>query len=159
MEYYQYQEPPQNQSNSIAGTDAQEQSGKVIDPTPILRLLLEPRSLVITHGYLYTRHLHGISGTHCDVFAPSTYEDLNTLIEEHRRLEHEVQVTFARDIANRGLLGSEILRNQFAQAAESTRREKDAGEVICLKRQTRTSLTCRVVEKTSTAVGKLLKLR
>lgn len=35
-------------------------AGKPIDPTPILSLLLEPRSLVITTSSLYTAHLHGI---------------------------------------------------------------------------------------------------
>ncbi|KAH9851290.1 hypothetical protein C2E23DRAFT_251443 [Lenzites betulinus] len=35
-------------------------SGRPIDPTPIHSLLLEPRSLVITTGALYTTHLHGI---------------------------------------------------------------------------------------------------
>lgn len=158
MEYYRYQESAKKEPESKTETDTQERSGKVIDPTPILRLLLEPRSLVITHGDLYTQHLHGISGTHYDVFVASTYQSLDALNELRNRLEDE-QIIFARDIANRRLLGSESLRSQLAQAADATQTGWNTYEVIKLERQTRTSLTCRVVEKTSTAVGKLLKLR
>ena len=43
-------------------------SGKPIDPTPVLSLLLEPRSLVITTSSLYTAHLHGIEEVAEDIF-------------------------------------------------------------------------------------------
>ena len=43
-------------------------SGRPIDPTPILSLLLEPRSLVITTSSLYESHLHGIEELYEDKF-------------------------------------------------------------------------------------------
>ena len=43
-------------------------TGRPIDPTPILSLLLEPRSLVITTSSLYSSHLHGIDGLVEDKF-------------------------------------------------------------------------------------------
>ncbi|KAI0041661.1 hypothetical protein FA95DRAFT_1584663 [Auriscalpium vulgare] len=63
MHYYQY-------SSSPSGSDTGETDGKgrAIDPTPILSLLLEPRSLVITTSALYTRHLHGIDALEDDDF-------------------------------------------------------------------------------------------
>ena len=43
-------------------------TGRPIDPTPVLALLLEPRSLVITTSALYSTHLHGIDGLLEDKF-------------------------------------------------------------------------------------------
>ncbi|KAG8691825.1 hypothetical protein FRC11_008449 [Ceratobasidium sp. 423] len=158
MEYYQYREPsPESPGDPTTKTT----SGKVIDPEPILRLLLEPRSLVITHGALYTQHLHGISGAHYDIIAPS-YDNLDALKEKYTSEGGSAQVISVRDIANREMLGSQHLRDRFTQLAGSTRNPDRGGEddnVIRLERQTRASLTCRVVEKTSKAAGKLLKLR
>ena len=43
-------------------------TGRPIDPVPVLALLLEPRSLVITTSSLYAEHLHGIDGLLEDKF-------------------------------------------------------------------------------------------
>ncbi|VDB92215.1 unnamed protein product [Peniophora sp. CBMAI 1063] len=51
MHYYRYNSP----------------SDRSIDPSPVLSLLLEPRSLVITTAALYTECLHGIEGVGEDV--------------------------------------------------------------------------------------------
>jgi hypothetical protein len=131
---------------------SEESTGKIIDPTPVLRLLLEPRSLVITHGALYTDHLHGIPGTHHDVFA-SSRESINELETKYSSEEGTVQVLSAGSIANKGMLGSQDLRDRFAELASQVVRD------IHLERRTRVSLTCRVVEKTSKVAGKLLRLK
>ena len=47
-------------------------TGRPIDPNPILTLLLEPRSLVITTSALYESHLHGIDEVQEDSFAPAS---------------------------------------------------------------------------------------
>ncbi|KAL5640352.1 hypothetical protein ACGC1H_007575 [Rhizoctonia solani] len=157
MDYYRYHESSQGGSDDPNRGDA----GKTIDPTPNLRLLLEPRSLVITHGALYTQHLHGISGVYYDVFAPH-HEDWHALKVRYAGEKSGAQVVFARDIANREILGSQDLRDRFAQLASPTGSVDQGGEqneLIYLERQTRVSLTCRVVEKTSKAAGKLLKQR
>ena len=57
--YYQYKADDDTASPSNAGS-APPHSGRPIDPKPILSLLLEPRSLVITTSSLYESHLHGI---------------------------------------------------------------------------------------------------
>ncbi|CAE6476086.1 unnamed protein product [Rhizoctonia solani] len=158
MDYYQYREPPQITTDGLTKKSQGENSGRVIDSVPILRLLLEPRSLVITHGVLYTQHLHGISGTRYDIFAPS-HVDQDILKTKYAGEGDTVQIVSAQDIANRGILGSQVLRDHLAQLTSSNGSLDQAGEEFRLERLTRASLTCRVVEKTSKAAGKLLKLR
>ncbi|KAG9102872.1 hypothetical protein FRC07_010136, partial [Ceratobasidium sp. 392] len=157
MDYYQYQGPAGG--DSIASKTPGE-SGKIIDPVPILHLLLEPRSLVITHGSLYAEHLHGIQGVDRDTFVSSYHPGLEDLRERGER--ESTQVLRAEDLANRELLGDTTLRTKLAQvatlAAESVQDSPTDG-VVELKRHTRTSLTCRVVEKTAAAAGKLVRLR
>ncbi|EMD30909.1 hypothetical protein CERSUDRAFT_163644 [Gelatoporia subvermispora B] len=60
--YYQYQ-----LSADTENTDDAE-SGRTIDPQPVLTVLLEPRSLIITRSSLYEAHLHGIDGVTEDTF-------------------------------------------------------------------------------------------
>ncbi|KAH7338953.1 hypothetical protein B0J17DRAFT_659277 [Rhizoctonia solani] len=158
MEYYRYRENSQIVSDDPATKSDEENFGKIIDPVPILRLLLGPRSLVITHGLLYTQHLHGISGARYDIFV-SSYVDLDVLKPKYAGEGDSVQIIYARDIANRGMLGSQSLRDRFAQLTDSNGKADQRGEEVRLERETRASLTCRVVEKTSRAAGKLLKLR
>ncbi|CDO77484.1 hypothetical protein BN946_scf184902.g18 [Trametes cinnabarina] len=55
-------------TTTAAGPMSATGSGKPIDPRPILSLLLEPRSLVITTSALYTAHLHGIDEVQEDRF-------------------------------------------------------------------------------------------
>ncbi|RPD63402.1 hypothetical protein L227DRAFT_591907 [Lentinus tigrinus ALCF2SS1-6] len=81
--YYQYkqddpsnpgpQAPPPSAPGAPAGMmGAPSATGRPIDPTPILTLLLEPRSLVITTSSLYESHLHGIDEVMEDSFAPGS---------------------------------------------------------------------------------------
>ncbi|PPQ83213.1 dioxygenase [Psilocybe cyanescens] len=46
--------------------------GKTINTTPVSSILLEPRSLVISSGTMYTTHLHGIEEVEEDVISPKT---------------------------------------------------------------------------------------
>jgi hypothetical protein len=159
MDYYQYQTPKDVESTI---SNVPEKSGKSIDPRPILRLLLEPRSLVITHGALYAEHLHGIVGARRDIFLPLDYEQSHM-----RRADNEqdsTQVVYSRDIANRELLGDASLRDELGRVATlaKTKLSEDLAHsdgVMELERYTRTSLTCRVVEKTAATIGKLMKLK
>lgn len=43
-------------------------NGRSIDAKPVLSVLLEPRSAIITTDDLYTSHLHGIDETLSDTF-------------------------------------------------------------------------------------------
>ena len=62
MRYYRYQ------------TSEDEAIGRAIDPKPIVSVLLEPRSLVITTKELYTTFLHGIENIAEDEFDPESIE-------------------------------------------------------------------------------------
>lgn len=66
MHYYRYASP----SDEAPG-------GRAIDSTPILSLLLEPRSLVITTSALYTEHLHGIDAIEEDNFGKAGIQIAN----------------------------------------------------------------------------------
>ncbi|OBZ74875.1 Alpha-ketoglutarate-dependent dioxygenase alkB 6 [Grifola frondosa] len=92
--------------------------GKAIDPVPVMSLLLEPRSLVITTSSMYTALLHGIDGVEEDVF-PAAAVDGSRPVPQ---------------IANADLLAGEFERTAVANGG-------------VLKRGTRYSLTCRDVEK------------
>ncbi|KAI0076993.1 hypothetical protein K474DRAFT_1596895 [Panus rudis PR-1116 ss-1] len=59
--YYQYRSE-EDATDDVSG------NGRSIDSTPVVSLLLEPRSLVITRGFLYRDHLHGINDVMEDVF-------------------------------------------------------------------------------------------
>ncbi|KAF8600855.1 hypothetical protein BDV93DRAFT_538646 [Ceratobasidium sp. AG-I] len=162
MEYYQYQ--PASASDSDIGTNTTPgRSGRAVNPSPALRLLLEPRSLVITHGDLYTQHLHGISGVHSDHFTASPL--VSSVADESLSLSDQTdayttQSILANDVANRELLGSHSLRNQLNELAGAFMAGSESNDVgFSLERDTRTSLTCRVVEKTANAVGKLVRLK
>lgn len=52
--YYQYR------PDEDVGSPGPIGRGRAVDNDPVLSVLLEPRSLVITTGSLYTSHLHGI---------------------------------------------------------------------------------------------------
>ncbi|KAG8715371.1 hypothetical protein FRC08_010668 [Ceratobasidium sp. 394] len=155
MDYYQYRMPNDADTGSKP-TD----SGKIIDPVPILRLFLEPRSLVITHGSLYAEHLHGIFGASRDLFVSPRHSSLEP--RQNYQGQETTQVVNARDIANKELLGDTTLRDELVRLSASVgvlSGEQPAGDAMELERHIRTSLTCRVVEKTAVAVGKLVKIR
>ncbi|KAF8512827.1 hypothetical protein JB92DRAFT_2926522 [Gautieria morchelliformis] len=110
---------------SLAGPEAP--SGRSVDPRPLLSLLLEPRSLVITAKELYTQHLHGIEPLEQDVLAPhnSHLEDSSGCDDQHD--QHAIQVANWR-----------MLRCDKEMLA--------ARKGGVLERKTRISLTCREVE-------------
>ncbi|GBE86956.1 hypothetical protein BKA93DRAFT_391398 [Sparassis latifolia] len=95
--------------------------GRAIDPAPILSVLLEPRSLVITRSSLYTSHLHGIEDVEEDIFSLPGGDSFGRSLR----------------IANADLLTG------------TTERDVVMGGGV-LKRETRYSLTCRDVAKVAT---------
>ncbi|KAF7321135.1 hypothetical protein HMN09_00201600 [Mycena chlorophos] len=107
--YYRYKEDE----------NGPETAGKSIDPTPVLSVLLEPRSVVISQDDLYASHLHAIREVEEDVIHSTLLE-----IDQSMRLP----------IANRDKLTSPSAI-QFVNEGGT------------LKRETRYSLTCRDVQK------------
>jgi len=59
--YYKYKAELETDDFAIS------HGGKIIDTSPVLSVLLEPRSLIISSGTMYTSHLHGIEGLQEDV--------------------------------------------------------------------------------------------
>ncbi|KAJ7574020.1 hypothetical protein C8J56DRAFT_980513 [Mycena floridula] len=117
--YFQYKE---TQSESPETPD-----GRVIDPKPLLSVLLEPRSAIITTGALYASHLHGIEDLEQDVViagSPPTFLSSGT------------------EIANWNLVSSHTMKDLMRQGG-------------ALERETRYSLTCRDVAKVFNAGGLL----
>jgi len=73
--YYQYrQEYDGSESTSL---------GKSINMTPVLSVLLEPRSLIISSGSMYTSHLHGYV---CLSFKPDYVNDFEIVLMKSRRI-------------------------------------------------------------------------
>ncbi|KAI0092343.1 hypothetical protein BDY19DRAFT_884238 [Irpex rosettiformis] len=93
--------------------------GRSINTTPVMSVLLEPRSLVITTQELYATHLHGIDDVHVDTF-PATGRDPETLS--------------STGIANIELISDEVMKDVVRGGGS-------------LGRETRYSLTCRDIER------------
>ncbi|KAG8898410.1 hypothetical protein FRB99_007453 [Tulasnella sp. 403] len=158
VHYYRYvdissgpSEPPSGSAEietlSQAGTMENQVNeghrGRSIDPSPVLSLLLEPRSLVITTKELYTEHLHGISEIEVDKFPPHGQTPPPEVA-----LADDVATPETRDampvfVANWSMLGSSDLKQRL-------------GEGGSLSRSTRVSLTFRDVEKVMTGASKQL---
>ncbi|KAF9221729.1 hypothetical protein BS17DRAFT_784570 [Gyrodon lividus] len=107
-------------------------SGRAIDPAPVLSVFLEPRSVIVTIGDLYTSHLHGIDEVTHDTFMGNG------------RLRRQT--------------GEEVIMSNWRTVqAEGTRDVLSLGGT--LSRKTRFSLTCRDVKKVSTPLrGQTLPL-
>ncbi|KAF8551561.1 hypothetical protein OG21DRAFT_1417741 [Imleria badia] len=101
-------------------------SGRTIYPKPVLSVFLEPRSVIITTGDLYTSHLHGIDEVMHDVFLGDGRLLLPSGNEVVLSNWRTIQAQNMRDVLHHG--GT-------------------------LNRQTRLSLTCRDVEKVATPMG------
>lgn len=99
--------------------------GRAIDPKPILSLLLEPRSVIITSGTLYEECLHWIEEVERDEICA---------VSEDNKGEEEADWRRKVKIAN-----WEAIRGEKERAMLET------GGV--LERGTRVSLTCRDVQK------------
>jgi alkylated DNA repair protein alkB homolog 6 len=96
--------------------------GRAIDSKPVLSLLLEPRSVIITSGRLYEEYLHWIEEVERDEIC-AVSED-----KEEEDWKRKVKIANWEDI--RGEKGRAVL---------------EKGGV--LERETRVSLTCRDVQK------------
>ncbi|KAF5329403.1 hypothetical protein D9619_008974 [Psilocybe cf. subviscida] len=68
FQYYCYK------SNDFSG---ESEHGKVINMDPVLSIILEPRSLVVTSGMMYTSHLHGIDAVEEDIIASSSTDGIS----------------------------------------------------------------------------------
>ncbi|KDQ55970.1 hypothetical protein JAAARDRAFT_36761 [Jaapia argillacea MUCL 33604] len=122
--YYRYQSGHGTTDHSGAISASR---GRSIDPNPVLSVLLEPRSLIVTTSSLYTSHLHGIEELEEDSFTISSQD-------------------FTQGQA--AVVGSPLLpriANVDLLQSASVRRVVEEGGT--LRRGTRYSLTCRDVEK------------
>ncbi|KAF9054139.1 hypothetical protein BJ165DRAFT_1337285 [Panaeolus papilionaceus] len=108
--YYQYKERDEGESNG---------TGRSVDKSAVMSLLLEPRSLVISSGEMYTTHLHGID---------SLEEDIVTV-----------------DLSNNP---SAVSLSNFNQLADQELK-MSIERMEPLKRSVRYSLTCRDVARVS----------
>ncbi|KAF8509465.1 hypothetical protein BU17DRAFT_98905 [Hysterangium stoloniferum] len=97
-------------------------AGRSIDPNPVLSLLLERRSLVITAKSLYKEHLHAIQPLEYDVLAPWDEDELRE------------PVGGSVKVANCNVIRGKV-------------ESKASREGGLLRRGTRLSLTCRDVER------------
>ncbi|KAG9017637.1 hypothetical protein FRB90_000430 [Tulasnella sp. 427] len=123
VEYYRYRPSEENSEEDNDNiTDGTGQRGRAIDPVPVLSVLLEPRSLVVTTKELYTSYLHGISERTHDTFCPQDGSP-----ESRQNSADGIR------IANYGMLQNEALKKSVAEGRT-------------LERQTRISLTCRDYE-------------
>jgi alkylated DNA repair protein alkB homolog 6 len=119
--------------------ETQETRGRRIDPVPIISLLLEPRSVIITTGDLYTSHLHSIADVTTDYFAAHDPQHSAESADPSSRSSssgEEEAATRRITIDNLEQLGDGSLREVVRSGGE-------------LERKTRVSLTCRDVEKVS----------
>lgn len=136
MHYYRYgasvsEEPDAPDIAAASGVPVKPSNsnkGKAIDTNPVLSMLLEPRSLVITTSSLYSDHLHGID--------PSTEDSLIPPPSPATDCKDSELTASAR--AGQWVANSEQIRDvKLASIA------KGGG---LLERSTRISLTCRDVE-------------
>ncbi|KAJ8073051.1 hypothetical protein PM082_019919 [Marasmius tenuissimus] len=131
--YYRYKpdrvEADLNGLQEHGGSEAPE--GRTVDPTPVLTVLLEPRSVVITTGDFYRNHLHGISGLAEDTIVPGVTEN------------SVPRVTVAEDTEN-GDTRVEIANWRHLSESSYTAGRR-------LERGARYSLTCRDVLRVSRA--------
>jgi len=112
---------------------AESHEGKIIDMSPVLSVLLEPRSLIISSGTMYTSHLHGIEGLQEDV------------------------VNF-HDLASNVMGDTGVTVGNFSQIKdEELLRLIKQGD--SLKRSTRYSLTCRDIGRVSKSRSRLFELQ
>lgn len=113
LHYYQYAEESGSTGNkTLLG------KGRAVNSTPVVSILLERRSLIITTDEMYASHLHGIEDTDRDEFSQDGLVSLSA--------------GGAQEIANRDLLTNEEVV-QVVQHGGS------------LSRTVRYSLTCRDV--------------
>ena len=118
--YYTYKSD--NTLATLGSTSQPTGVGRLVDPTPVLSILLEPRSVIITTSSLYTSYLHGIQELEEDCIIPAREGQL-PLVEG-----------LNAPIANWAMLSGEKEKSIMQNGGT-------------LRRGTRYSLTCRDVEK------------
>jgi alkylated DNA repair protein alkB homolog 6 len=127
-------------SSSDVFTGPSSNGGRAIDPTPVLSLLLEPRSVIITSGALYKEHLHCIEEVKEDWVIGAAPEELNS---------HENETVDGVESQTGSVSASQKrYRVDNWEAIEEEAVKKLVREGGMLERGTRVSLTCRDVEKT-----------
>jgi alkylated DNA repair protein alkB family protein 6 len=126
--------------STAANTDVA-QGGRAIDPKPVLSMLLEPRSLVITTSSLYTKHLHGIEPLTVDHFAKHEISKEGEGEESHTEgiVEGSLHDEPLDQPGTRTISNWQQVESQNIQSALS-----EGGSVA---RGVRLSLTCRDVER------------
>jgi len=123
---------PQNETSDAP-------KSRPIHPKPVVSLLLEPRSLVVTSDDLYRTHLHGIDAVAMDHLIA------------HKSDKHPEAANLSGESAGLRVANWEMLGGDDVEIMRVVR------EGGVLKRGTRTSLTCRVVEKVASyGIGSLL---
>ena len=128
-------ESPTNQTPA-ASAETKETRGRIIDPIPVLSLLLEPRSVIITTSDLYTSYLHSIANVTTDYFSTLNSQDSVGVADPSNCSSGEEVLPRRVVIDNMEQLGDEELKNIVRSGGE-------------LERKNRVSLTCRDVEKVS----------
>ncbi|KAG2117085.1 uncharacterized protein F5147DRAFT_671115 [Suillus discolor] len=114
--YYQYNKD----KDSLSVDPGSTRMGRSVNPAPSLSLFLEPRSVVVTTGELYTTHLHGIDEVDADTFTGDGF----LLLPNGSHSQ----------IVNRHMIKDETVARMI-----------ESGGTV--ERTTRYSLTCRDVEK------------
>jgi alkylated DNA repair protein alkB family protein 6 len=116
--YYNYKSDDALAMSEDHSSDA----GRVVNPIPVLSVLLEPRSVIITTSALYTSYMHGIQELHEDIIVPAAGDRIPLVGGLHV------------PIANWHMLTGEKERSVMQNGG-------------ALQRGTRYSLTCRDVER------------
>ena len=153
MHYYRYAD--EESRGASPAVDGSASRGRAIDPKPVMSILLERRSLVITSGAFYTSHLHGCVPTRfstplCLINCGVKYIRIEGIVEDHiqpplgnaESPNANLLATDAVRISNWDLLQDEELKDRIRRGES-------------LRRSTRWSLTCRDVPKVSTNIQRL----
>ncbi|KIK66293.1 hypothetical protein GYMLUDRAFT_218424 [Collybiopsis luxurians FD-317 M1] len=122
--YYRYSTGIQGSGGSADSSDS---DARIIDPKPVLSVLLEPRSVIITTGSRYTSQLHGIREVNVDNIIPASDD-------AHPPKFADLDV----DVANWKLLTGKQAKEAMVEGGG-------------LQRSVRYSLTCRDVEKVASS--------
>ncbi|KAJ7054691.1 hypothetical protein C8F01DRAFT_1162593, partial [Mycena amicta] len=119
--YYRYKEDSEDSEDTT-------KKGRSIDPTPVLSVLLEPRSVVISQDALYASHLHAI----------------REVEEDHVLRQPDSASPVLQITSDEASLLLPIANWDKMTSPSAIRFMQEGGT---MKRETRYSLTCRDVEK------------
>ena len=126
--YYQYRA-------DAVGDAASNGNGKTIDNRPALSVILEPRSLIISSGTMYTSHLHGYVPLHMYSLVPAL---IRTALPRIEGVTEDV-IACAPHFAGQAIAN-------LAQL-EDPQIKQLIGTGTPLQRGVRYSLTCRDVDR------------